>query len=334
MDLDALKHICSVIDKEMDLVNKTDLLSGITAITPDFIKSWTVLSTCDKAPFLTGILLRAAETSLAKEKNKMKHPDAMCDIIMQQLSYLHSNCILGFPALFGLGYLKLVVKVGSGPHIFVKQQGSSGPAKVTSGTFAILYKHMKLAPILEHFGKAKALNFNRDICPMDQQLWSFQFQLKVVIICVLTTYSTKFQSYMKYLAQQHTEQFLIQVSMIEEATVCGNLLFHDDDLCKHAIPTFNDQLTNLQIQSGQILSARDTSHWTCPEVFQLGFGLFHLCLNLVWALLHVHSLDQTGSLAYFFALLEKTHLGSDHPDYHRLLSALTQILDGILLNAW
>ncbi|KAH8993553.1 hypothetical protein EDB86DRAFT_3064787 [Lactarius hatsudake] len=330
MDLDALKHICSVIDKEMDLVNKTDLLSGITAITPDFIKSWTVLSTCDKAPFLTGILLRAAETSLAKEKNKMKHPDAMCDIIMQQLSYLHSNCILGFPALFGLGYLKLVVKVGSGPHIFVKQQGSSGPAKVTSGTFAILYKvhngrpeHMKLAPILEHFGKAKALNFNRDICPMDQQLWSFQFQLKVVIICVLTTYSTKFQSYMKYLAQQHTEQFLIQVSMIEEATVCGNLLFHDDvfltqlkhtaeDLCKHAIPT----------------------HWTCPEVFQLGFGLFHLCLNLVWALLHVHSLDQTGSLAYFFALLEKTHLGSDHPDYHRLLSALTQILDGILLNAW
>ncbi|KAH9011587.1 hypothetical protein EDB84DRAFT_1590667 [Lactarius hengduanensis] len=409
----ALEHVCGVIDKEMNLVKETDLLPGIAAITPDFIKSWTVSSTCDKAPFLTGILLRAAETSLAKEKNKIKRPDAMCDIIVRQLSYQRSNRVLGFPALFGLFLwssgcsrqtiealhrcglslcfnsvmnniaalasqcLKLAVKVGSGPHvfcydniqistsIFVEQRGSSGPAKVTSGTFGILYKvrngrpeHMKLAPIQERFGKAKGLDFNRDIRPTDQQLRSFQFQLKVVIVRVLTTYSVKFQSYAKDPALQHvsrrpmplgykTEQFPIRVSTIEEATVRGNLLFHDDvfltqlkrtaeDLCEHAIPTFNDQLTNSRIRSGQILRARDTSHWTRREVFQLGFGLFHLCLNLVWALLHVHrgSLDQTGSLAYFFALLEKTRLGGDHPDYHTLLSALTQILDGILLNAW
>lgn len=32
--------------------------------------------------------------------------------------------------------------------------------------------------------------------------------------------------------------------------------------------------------------------------------------------------------------MEKTRLGGDHPDYQTLLSALTQILDGILLNAW
>ena len=32
--------------------------------------------------------------------------------------------------------------------------------------------------------------------------------------------------------------------------------------------------------------------------------------------------------------MEKTRLGGEHPDYHTLLSALTQILDGILLNAW
>ncbi|KAH9160733.1 hypothetical protein EDB89DRAFT_1885651 [Lactarius sanguifluus] len=413
MEPHALEHVCGVIDEEMDLVNKTDLLPGLAAITPDFIKSWAVSSTHDKAPFLTGILLRAAETSLAKEKNKIKHPDAMCDIIVRQLSYQRSNRVLGFPALFGLFLwssgcsrqtiealhrcglsvcftsvmnniaaladqcLKLAVKVGSGPHvfcydniqistsIFVEQRGSSGPAKVTSGTFGVLYKvrngrpeQMKLAPILERFGKTKGLDFNRDIRPTDQQLQSFQFQLKVVIIRVLTTYSVKFRSYAKDPALQHvsrrpmppgykTEQFPIRVSTIEEATVRGNLLFHDDvfltqlkrtteDLCEHAIPTFNDQLTNSRIRSGQILRARDTSHWTRREVFQLGFGLFHLCLNLVWALLHVHrgSLDQTGSLAYFFALLEKTRLGGDHPDYHTLLSALTQILDGILLNAW
>ncbi|KAH9018497.1 hypothetical protein EDB85DRAFT_1873683 [Lactarius pseudohatsudake] len=380
----ALEHVCGVIDKEMNLVKETDLLPGIAAITPDFIKSWTVSSTCDKAPFLTGILLRAAETSLAKEKNKIKRPDAMCDIIVRQLSYQRSNRVLGFPALFGLFLwssgcsrqtiealhrcglslcfnsvmnniaalasqcLKLAVKVGSGPHvfcydniqistsIFVEQRGSSGPAKVTSGTFGILYKvrngrpeHMKLAPIQERFGKAKGLDFNRDIRPTDQQLRSFQFQLKVVIVRVLTTYSVKFQSYAKDPALQHvsrrpmppgykTEQFPIRVSTIEEATVRGNLLFHDD--------VFLTQLKR---------TAEDL-HWTRHEVFQLGFGLFHLCLNLVWALLHVHrgSLDQTGSLAYFFALLEKTRLGGDHPDYHTLLSVLTQILDGILLNAW
>ena len=56
----------------------------------------------------------------------------------------------------------------------------------------------------------------------------------------------------------------------------------------------------------------------------------------MWALLHVHrgSLAESGSLTYFFALLEKTRLGGEHPDYHTLLAALTQILDGLILNAW
>lgn len=52
--------------------------------------------------------------------------------------------------------------------------------------------------------------------------------------------------------------------------------------------------------------------------------------------MHVHrgSLGDTGSLNYFFGLLEKTRLGNEHPDYHTLLSALTQIFDGLILNAW
>ena len=32
--------------------------------------------------------------------------------------------------------------------------------------------------------------------------------------------------------------------------------------------------------------------------------------------------------------MEKTQLGSDHPDYHTLLTAITQILEGLVLNAW
>ena len=59
-------------------------------------------------------------------------------------------------------------------------------------------------------------------------------------------------------------------------------------------------------------------------------------MNLIWALLHVHrgSLHQIGSLTYFFALMEKAWLGAEHPDYHSLLAALTQILEGVILGAW
>ena len=80
----------------------------------------------------------------------------------------------------------------------------------------------------------------------------------------------------------------------------------------------------------------DVINFTRLKVAQLGFGLFHLCLNLLWALLHAHqgSLTQIGSLAYFFQVLDKTRLGGHHPDYHTLLAALTQILHGIILNAW
>lgn len=78
----------------------------------------------------------------------------------------------------------------------------------------------------------------------------------------------------------------------------------------------------------------------CPftrlQTLQLGFGLFHLCMNLIWALLHVHrgSIHQVGSLSYFFALLDHMRLGCDHPDYHTLLAMLLQILRGVILNAW
>lgn len=249
--------------------------------------------------------------------------------------------------------------------IFVEQRGALGPAKVTSGTFAVLYKlrngiaeHMKLAPILERLKSAPGLDFNRDIRPKQEQLVSFEGQLLIVIINVLTTYCDGFGSYANDPILQHkprrpmpdgyiTEQFPTRVSIIEEATVDGNLHFHDDlyltqlgrdpkTLSEFAIPTYNDQLTNSRIRSGQIMRSRDLNPWTRRQVFQLGFGLFHLCLNLIWLLLHVHrgSLDQTGSLTYFFTLLEKVRLGGEHPDYHSLLSALMQILHGLLLNAW
>ena len=74
----ALELVCQVIDKEMDSVTKGELLPGLSAITPEFIKSWTVEDVNERAPFLTGVLLRAAQTALAKEKNILKNPQAVC----------------------------------------------------------------------------------------------------------------------------------------------------------------------------------------------------------------------------------------------------------------
>jgi hypothetical protein len=247
----------------------------------------------------------------------------------------------------------------------VEQQGASSPVKVTSGTFAVLYmvhngkpEDMKLAPIMEQFKHIKGLDFNYDLQPTTLQLKSFHFQLKVLVVWFLTKYVKHFKLYTKDQALQHkprcaifkgyiTEQFPLRATTIDEATVQENLLFHDDiyltqlkrsaeELSEYAIPPINDQLTNSRIRSGQIQRARDINAWEWHEVFQLGFGLFHLCLNLVWAFLHVYRgpLSDTGSLTYFFTLLEKTRLDSEHPDYHSLLAALIQIFDGLILNAW
>ena len=74
----ALDIVCEAIDDEMDSVAKGEILPGLSAISPDFIKSWVVADIHEQAPFLTKVLLRAAQTSRAKEKNKKKLPIAVC----------------------------------------------------------------------------------------------------------------------------------------------------------------------------------------------------------------------------------------------------------------
>ncbi len=139
------------------------------------------------------------------------------------------------------------------------------------------------------------------------------------------------------------------MNTIEEASVQGNILVHDniyhiqlklgaDDpiINTQVIPTINDQLTNAHIQGAQALRAPDVSFWEQRQIFQISFGVFHLVMNLTWALLHNHhgTVNDLGSLSHFFLMLEKTCLGGEHPDYHTLLATLMQILEGLLLNAW
>jgi len=109
-----------------------------------------------------------------------------------------------------------------------------------------------------------------------------------------------------------------------------------EEFSDRAIPSFNDQATNAQIRGAKTLRIKDINPFTRLQFIQLGFGLSHLYLNLVWALLHVHrgSVHQIGSLSYFFTLLDRKRLGCEHPDYHILLATLMQILRGAVLNAW
>ncbi len=90
--------------------------------------------------------------------------------VLNALSSLATRCV------------DLAVDVGTGTHvfcydnvnlstsIFVEQRGTSSPAKVTSGTFAVLYKvrnvnpqHMELAPIIKRFKLIKGIRYHHDL---------------------------------------------------------------------------------------------------------------------------------------------------------------------------
>jgi hypothetical protein len=247
--------------------------------------------------------------------------------------------------------------------IFV-EQGPNTMSKVQSGTFAVIYEllnarseDMDIKPLIMNLMRSSDLVLS-DIRMTPGARQSYASQTAVTIIGILTQYVKGFKSQASDPMLQHTPRrplppghktvfHPLRASTIEEASIDGNLLVHDDvymvqlkqpsdELNKLAIPTFNDQLMNARIRGGQLIRKKDISHWERREIFQLAFGSFHLTMNLLWCILETHrgTLNQVGSLTHLFAVLEKTRLGGEHPDYHTLLSALTQILHGLILNAW
>ncbi|KAI9436430.1 hypothetical protein H4582DRAFT_2078512 [Lactarius indigo] len=247
--------------------------------------------------------------------------------------------------------------------IFV-EQGPSAMSKVQSGTFAVIYEllnaraeDMDIKPLAENLRRSSPLDMS-DLRMTAQARQSYASQTAVTIVQILMKYVKGFEAQQSDVALQHPKRRPLPVrhktvfhplraSTIKEASIDGNLLVHDDvylvqlkrspdDLNKMAIPTFNDQLTNARIWGGQQIRQKDVSSWECREIFQLGFGSFHLTMNLLWCILETHrgTLSQTGSLTHLFAILEKARLSGEHPDYHTLLAALTQILHGLILNAW
>ncbi|KIJ05902.1 hypothetical protein PAXINDRAFT_20870 [Paxillus involutus ATCC 200175] len=274
--------------------------------------------------------------------------------------------------------LERATHIARGPHvmcydninistsIFVEQRASV-PAKVQSGTFAILYEvrngnpiHMRLSPMIARAQQASDLTFNADVRPNDDQVKSFHAQLRIHIIETLLDCCKSFHDYKRlhghlfhHLQRRkipkgyRTKQYPLRTSTIDESSITGNIAVINDvyinqlkmtheQLADQAIPSINDQATNARIRGAKALRTKDVNSFTRLQILQLGFGLFHLCMNLIWALLHIHrgSINQVGSLSYFFALLDRTRLGCEHPDYHTLLSTLLQILRGIIISAW
>ncbi|KAK6980592.1 hypothetical protein R3P38DRAFT_3235482 [Favolaschia claudopus] len=190
--------------------------------------------------------------------------------------------------------------------IFYEQVGERGVGKVTSGTFGLFCRfwnakreHMLLAPMMKRFRALAGLQYNRDIRPSLDHLASYLDQVTILVVSRLAAYEEEFEWISKHPDLQHiprrpipvgykTKYYPLRASTIEEATTPS--------------PSVNMHI----------------NPWGRREVFQLGFGMFHACLNLVWAILHTHrgSVNDAGSLAYFFALMEKTRLGNDQPDYH------------------
>jgi hypothetical protein len=220
---------------------------------------------------------------------------------------------------------------------------------------------MALQPILDRMRDPDypGLNFAEDLIPNEEQYESICHQFRVHIINILLSRSQAFnkEDYDDKLLKHKprrphppgykTEFFPIRVSTKEEASVHGNLMYHDEvyltmlqraaeELSNTAIPSVNDQHTNSCIRSGQALRADDLNNYHRRLVFQPGMGPFHAALNLAWALLSIHrgTLAQKGSLTWWFAILEKTRLGQQKPDYHTLYATLIQILEGVVLCAW
>jgi hypothetical protein len=288
---------------------------------------------------------------------------------------------LSFPSIqkciADLGYncIKLAQKAARNPHllawdninmktsIFVEQR-TDAPAKVQSGTFAVVYPlpdihrdKMLLTPILERARTASGLDFDLHVRPTTDQFQSYIFQFQVIIVRVLTTFSKPFQSYADHPSLKHkarrplplvkTTTYPLRVMTCNEATVTGTIKVWEDvyerqleqtskTLDNLAIPSINDQLTNARVRGAKLLRKRDVNRFLRLDNIQLGYGVFHKCMNLIWAILKTHhgSADQLGSLNYFFVLMEKTRLSNDKPDYHTLLNALMQILHGLILQAW
>jgi len=273
------------------------------------------------------------------------------------------------------GCINEAIDVAKGPHILAYdniqastspliEQREGAPAKVLSGTVSVIYPafnanptDMSLSMIHENWCKTEGLSYAHDLRQTREQLEFHSEQLIVHTIRVLRHLKGS-EDIINHEDFQHierrklptgymTKQYPLRASHIEEASVKGNIAVVDNvyisqlrmsetDFDDRAIPCINDQLTNARLRTAQLSRTSDDNTFTRLEFLQLGFGLFHAHMNLIWAVLSIHRglFETVGSLAYYFNILNLRRLGSARPAYYPLLAAFNWILDGLLLDCW
>jgi hypothetical protein len=302
-------------------------------------------------------------------------PRAVIDILNKLHLSPSFDTISATAVTLANGCINEAINVARGPHVLAYdniqastspliEQREGAPAKVRSGTVSVIYpalnadpENMALSQIRKNWCKTEGLSYAHDIRQTREQLESHFEQLVVHTVQVLRHLKGSedivnrqdFQHLerRKLPAGYATKQYPLRASHIEEASVQGNiavveniyisqLRMSETDFDDRAIPCINDQLTNARIRTAQLSRTSDDNAFTRLEFLQLGFGLFHAHMNLIWAILSVHrgSFETVGSLAYFFNILDLRRLGSARPAYYPLLAAFNWILDGLLLDCW
>lgn len=156
-------------------------------------------------------------------------------------------------------------------------------SKVQSGSFAIIYEVPDTRHEVYNIAtiRQRLLNFTplqlSDLRPSIDSLHAYAMQSAVNVCQILFTYADKFRSY-KFKdvpLLQHTPRrqhppgyqtsfHVLRATIIEEASIKGNILVHEDifvtqlqktvdELTRFAIPSINDQLTNSRIRSVQAI---------------------------------------------------------------------------------
>ncbi|KAF8873928.1 hypothetical protein BD779DRAFT_1451338 [Infundibulicybe gibba] len=228
------------------------------------------------------------------------------------------------------------INISTSIHV---EQAPGAMSKVQSGTLSVIYplpdvnpEHLLLVPMMEQFKNSSPLKMS-DLRPSNTALESYTFQSAITIAGVLFKYVGGFSEYASCPGLQHrpvrrqptgrkAKYYPLRCVTIEEASTQGNIHVQED--------AYRVQLNR---ESSRLM---DLTVWDRRSMYMIAIGLLHMLMNLIWALKQKHkaTINQSGSLTHLFAVLEKVRLGGEHPDFHALLSALTQILDGFLLNAW
>ncbi|KAH9058017.1 hypothetical protein EDB83DRAFT_2506745 [Lactarius deliciosus] len=334
-----LRLVCKEVHIEMEAA-KPHLRMYTANISPEFIKNWDIHQIMGPVttPTLRSVLEAAVESkvSLAKPKSaKSKNCFTALLITMAQIHFLCSRNSAKVQIGLGLqawacgtsrqmidvlhrtgltvsynSISSLVLKLADCsierakaalllPHalaydninisssIYV-EQGPNAMSKVQSGTFAVIYEllntraeDMDMRPLIKNLRCSSPLVIS-DLRMTLAAGQSYISQTVVTIVCILTNWTQMLQHPPRRpLPIGHKTVFHpLRASTIEEASVDGNLLVHDDIYLVQLKQTSEDL-----------------------DKMALGFGSFHLTMNLLWCVLETHrgTLNQMGSLTQFFA---------------------------------